>query len=95
MHHQRYLNKSNKFFQDNQSAIIMEMNGRNYCTGNPRHTNIRYFSIKYRLEKGDISIIYFLTNLILADYFIKLLQVALFHKFQDKTTGRVSPHTNI
>ena len=29
MHHQVYLNKSNKLFQDNQSAMRMDRNGRN------------------------------------------------------------------
>ena len=32
------------FFQGNKSAIIMEKNGRNSCTGNSRHINVRYFS---------------------------------------------------
>ena len=43
MHHKGYLNKSN-FFQDNQIYVRMEMNGGNYCTGNSRHIDIRYFS---------------------------------------------------
>jgi len=30
--------------QDNQSSIKMEKNGRNSCTGNSRHVNIRFFS---------------------------------------------------
>ena len=32
MHHQGYLNKSNKFSHENQSSTMMEVNGRNYCT---------------------------------------------------------------
>ena len=34
----------NHFFQGNKSAITMEKNGRNSCTGNSRHINVRYFS---------------------------------------------------
>ena len=34
---------NNLVYQDNQSAIRMDKNGRNYCTGNSIHINIRYF----------------------------------------------------
>ena len=43
MHHQGYLNKSNKFFQDNQSAMMMEVTGRNSRTENLRNIDTRYF----------------------------------------------------
>ena len=51
MHHQRYLNKPNKFFQDNQSNMRMEVNGRKYCTGNSRYIDIRNFFIKDCVDK--------------------------------------------
>ena len=38
-------------FRDNQSTIGMKVNGRNSCTENTRHTNIRYLFVKYRVEK--------------------------------------------
>ena len=40
---QGYDVNENTMFQDNQSAIRMEINGRNLCTGNSRHIDIRYF----------------------------------------------------
>ena len=40
---QGYCIKNNVLYQDNQSAIRMEENGRNSCTGNSRHIDIRYF----------------------------------------------------
>ena len=40
---QGYKIMDNIIFQENQSAIRMEKNGRNSCTGNSRHINIRYF----------------------------------------------------
>ena len=43
MRHQGYLDNSNRFFQDNQIATRMEVNGRNSCTGNSRNIDIRYF----------------------------------------------------
>ena len=43
LEHQGYPLLSNTIFQDNTSAILMEKNGRNSCTGNSRHIDIRYF----------------------------------------------------
>ena len=43
---QGYKLSDNILFQDNQSAIKMETNGRRSCTGNSRHVNIRYFLLK-------------------------------------------------
>ena len=48
---QGYEVKENVIYQDNESAIKMEKNGRNSCTGNSRHVSIRYFFIKDRVEK--------------------------------------------
>ena len=38
--------KQNILFQDNQSEMKMEKNGRKSCTGNSRHIYIRYFFAK-------------------------------------------------
>ena len=43
---QGYNLKSNVLYQDNQSTIKMEVNGRNSCTGNSRHIDIQYFFVK-------------------------------------------------
>ena len=92
MHHQVYF-KNLKKIQYNESAMRMDINGRNSCTGNSWHINIRYFLIKYWLYKGEISIMYYPTHLMLSDYFMKPLQVALFQKFREISMGRVSPYT--
>ena len=52
LEHQGYPILNNTVFQDNQSAIDMETNGNNSCTGNSRHISVRYFFTKYRIEKG-------------------------------------------
>ena len=52
---QGYPIHNNVLFQDNQSTIKMQRNGRNSCTGNSRHVNIRYFFVKDRIDKGEIS----------------------------------------
>ena len=41
--------------QDNQSAIRMERNGWNSCTGNSRHINKHFFFLKDCVDSGDIK----------------------------------------
>ena len=43
LQHQGYNIKNKILYQDNQSAIKMEKNGRNSCTGNSRHIDVRFF----------------------------------------------------
>ena len=71
----------NVIYQDNQSAIKMEKNGRNSCTERTRHIHICYFFLKDRHDKGEFSIEYCPTLEMLADYNIKPLQGKLFREF--------------
>ena len=48
----------NILFQDNESAIKMEKNGRNSCTGNSRHIDIKYFWVKDMVDKKMIKVEY-------------------------------------
>ena len=43
LEHQGYKIMRKVVYQDNQSAIRMKKNGRNSCTGNSRHINIKFF----------------------------------------------------
>ena len=86
---QGYPLHKNVLFQDNQSAIKMEKNGRNSCTGNSRHVNIRYFVVKDRVDKGEIEIEYCPTMLMLADYFTKPLNGNLFKRLRNIIMGYV------
>ena len=78
---------NNTLYQDNQSTIRMAKNGRNSCTGNLRHIDIRYFFVKDRVDKGEVKIEYCNTEVMLGDYFTKPLQGSLFHKFRDVIMG--------
>lgn len=55
---QGYKIADNVLFQDNQSAIKMEQNGKRSCTGNSRHVNIRYFFVKDLIDKKQVRVIY-------------------------------------
>ena len=85
--HQGYKIVNNILYQDNQSAIRMEKNGRNSCTGNSRHIHIRYFFVKDRVDKKEVKIEYCPTEQMLADFFTKPLQGSLFRKFRDVIMG--------
>ena len=68
----------------------MEENGRNSCTGNSRHIDIRYFLSKDRVDKKEINIKYCPTTKMLTDSFTKPLQGNWFRFFQDILMGYVS-----
>jgi hypothetical protein len=75
------------FEQDNESAIKLEKNGRSSAGPRSRHINIRYFFIKERTTTEDIIIRHCPTLEMLADFFTKPLQGALFRKFRDVILG--------
>ena len=61
-------------FQYNQSAIKMEKNGRNLCTGNSRHIAVRYSFTKYIIEKGEMVVEYCPTELMIAGFLQNLFK---------------------
>jgi hypothetical protein len=78
----------NIFYQDNQSTIRFEKNGRKSSGPNTRHIDIRYFFIKDRIGIEGIDVQYCPTEQMLADFFTKPLQGSLFRKFRDVIMGR-------
>jgi hypothetical protein len=67
--------------QDNQSAMLMETNGRLSSSKRTRHMHIRFFWIADHVQSGKIKLEYCPTGVMLADYFTKPLQGAAFYKF--------------
>jgi len=84
---QGYEIKSSKVYQDNQSTIRMETNGRNSCTGNSRHVDIRYFFVKDRVDRKEVEISYCPMESMLVDFFTKPLQGTLFKIFRSVIMG--------
>jgi hypothetical protein len=91
--HQGYPLEKNILHQDNQSAMKMEMNGRRSCGQKSRHIDIRYFFIKDRVDKGEIDIVHCPTEIMVADFFTKPLQGALFRKLRAVIMGEVDVAT--
>ena len=69
-------------YQDNQSAILLENNGRASISRRTKHLNIRYFFITDRINKGEIKLEYCPTDDMVADFFTKALQGKKFLKFR-------------
>ena len=55
---QGYKTKDNIIYQDNQSTILLEKNGIKSMGKRSRHINIRYFFIKDRHDKKELTIEY-------------------------------------
>ena len=74
-------------FQDNQSAVKIDKNGKKFCTRNYRQIDICYFFSKDRIKSNKISIDYCNTEHMLTDFLIKALQRSVFVKIYDMIMG--------
>ena len=70
-------------YQDNQSAMVLEKNGKASSSRRTHHINIRYFFVTDRVVKGEVIIRYCPAKEMLADFFTKPLQGTPFRKFCD------------
>jgi len=80
---QGYGVKDSVVFQDNQSAILLEQNGKASSGRRTRHINIRNFFVKDRIGSGDMRVTYCPTEDMVADFFTKPLQGAAFIRFRN------------
>ena len=80
--------KESRLHQDNQSAELLEKNGRMSSSQRTRHINIRYFFLKDRIDKNEISVVHCPTEYMIADFFTKPLQGAKFIEFRDIIMGQ-------
>ena len=80
---QGYEVNDNILYQDNQSAIKLEKNGRQSMGKRSRHINIRYFFVTDRIGAKEVTVKYCPTEMMLADYYTKPLQGKMFRIFRD------------
>ena len=69
---QDYGINSTIMYQDNQSAILLENNGKRSSSKRTKHINIRYFFITDRIKNGELNIEYCPTDDMVADFSPKL-----------------------
>ena len=70
--------EENILFQDNQSAIKIEENGKSSSGQKTKHMDNRYFWIKDRLQYEGIKVEYCPTEKMIVDFFTKPPQGDLF-----------------
>jgi hypothetical protein len=75
-----------KLAQDNRSTIVMASKGKPIGK-RTRHIAIRHFFIKDRIDNDDVELVNVRTEDMVADYFTKPLQGALFVKMRDIIMG--------
>jgi hypothetical protein len=83
MEEQGYGVDDNVVAQDNMSTMLLENNGRASSSRRTRHINIRFFFVTDRIKNKEMSVVHCPTGEMVADYFTKPLQGALFKKFRD------------
>ena len=76
--------KKNIVYQDNQSAMLLEQNGRASAGKRSRHLDIRYFFITDHIQRGNLEVQYCPTEQMTADYFTKPLHGKKFIEFKKK-----------
>lgn len=74
-------------YQDNESAMKLAINGRMSSGKLTRHIDNRYFWIKDRLKSDNMRIEHCRTHLMIADFFTKPLQGALFKRLRAVILG--------
>jgi hypothetical protein len=76
------VNKST-IYQDNQSDMLLENNGRKSSTKRTRHINIRYYFVTDRIKAGEVNVEYCPTDDMKCDPFTKPLQGKQFRDHRD------------
>ena len=77
----------NILYQDNQSAILLETNGKKSSGKRTRALNIRYFFLADQVSKENLIIEYMPTADMWGDHMTKPLQEKLFQKFRALIMG--------
>jgi hypothetical protein len=77
---QGYDINSNILYQDNNSTILLETNGKKSSGKRNGALNIRYFFLTDQVEKGNVTIVYCPTDDMVGDFHTKPLQGEKFRK---------------
>ncbi len=80
--------------QDNKSTIVLAEKGRS-TSQRTRHMSIKYFYVKDRIDSKEIKVQHTGTEEMIADFFTKPLQGALFFKFRDLVMNANTPSNQL
>jgi hypothetical protein len=88
---QGYMVNANTLYQDNQSAMLLERNGKMSSSKRTRHLEIRFFFITNNVAKKNLRIEHFPTGDMVGDFYTKPLQGSKFIKHRNRILG-ISGH---
>ena len=92
LQHQGFHITDNVIYQDNQSAILLEENGRRSSSKKTRHIEIRYYFITDNIARRQARVSYCPTKEMIADFFTKPLQGSSFCKFRSRILNLPTEH---
>jgi hypothetical protein len=81
----------NILFQDDQSAILLEKNGKALSGKCTKHINIRYLFVTDRICNKELTVEWCPTGDMIGNFMTKPLQGTLFQKFRDLLMGVTKP----
>ena len=84
---QGYKVKRNILYQDNKSAILLELSGKASSSPHTQAMNIRYFFLTNQIKQGNLEVEYVPTDDMIGDFFTKPLQGKQFTKFKKLIMG--------
>ena len=79
--------ETNRIYQDNNSAILLEKNGKASSSKRTRAINIRYFMVTDLVKRGELDIVCCPTDEMIGDHFTKSSQGAKFSAFRKVIMG--------
>jgi len=71
-------------YQDNKSTILLSENGKASSSKHTKHLDIRYYFVTDCIKRGEVKVVYCPTENMLADFFTKLLQGAVFWQMRSQ-----------
>jgi hypothetical protein len=80
---------NNILYQDNKSAMLLEMNGHALSSKRTRHIETQYYYVANQVAKGDLRVVWCPTDEMISDFLTKPLQGKAFVKFRDLLMGAV------
>ena len=88
---QGYKVHENTVFQDNQSTILLEKNGKRSSSRRMHHNSICYFFVTDHIQSKEVVVKYCLIDEMLANMFTKPLQGAAFCRFRTAVLNLPDP----
>jgi hypothetical protein len=74
--------ETNIVYQDNQSTMKLEENGKESSGKRTRHFNVKYFYVTDLIKKNELKIVYCPSDIMIADYMTKPLVGSKFNTFK-------------